>query len=100
MDWNREKYRVWMIFLNGNLNLVRLSHSGCLLMFRKPLLVGCCIVIWILFGAFSIFSVTKKLPPFFTPVSADKKQDGRKKRTAKRLCDGAITCMFCPNLHL
>ena len=76
VDWNREKYLVWMIFLNGDLNLVRLSHSGCLLMFRKLLLVGCCIVIWILFGAFSIFSVTMKLPPFFTPVSADTKQDG------------------------
>ena len=80
MDLNREKYRVWMIFLNGYLNLVRLSHSGCLLVFRKPLLVGYCFVMWILFGAFSIFSVTKKLPPFFTPGSADTKQDGRKKR--------------------
>ena len=77
MNCDHEKYRVWMIFLNGDLNLVRLSHSGFLLELWKPLLFGYCIVMWILFGAFSIFSVTKKQPPFFTPGSADTQQDGK-----------------------
>ena len=56
MDWNREKCLVWMIFLNGDLNLVRLSHSGCLLVFRKPLLVGYCIVMWI-YTVWCLFSL-------------------------------------------
>ena len=64
-------------FLNGDLNLVRLGHPEFLLVLRKPLLFGYCIVMWILFGALSIFSFTKKQPPFFTPGSADTQQDGK-----------------------
>ena len=91
-------------FLNGYLNLVRLSHSGCLLVLRKPLLVGYCIVMWILVGAFSIFSIQlKNCRRSSRLAQLIRNRTARKKRTAKRSCDKrdrAITCMFCRNLHL
>ena len=34
------------------------ENSGCFLVLWKPLLVRFCFVVWVLFGAFSIFCMT------------------------------------------
>ena len=86
VDWDHEKYRVWIIFFK------RLFEFGSAQTFWVFVGVAETIVGWLLYCnvdigwcLFNLFCSAKKLPPFFTPGSADTQQDGQREEDGKTL---------------